>query len=79
MVELARRTHPEVSFDVGEMGALDVGHRTPIRFPGWMRFGSWICGLSRSSTAREVPVPRRDPAERFAGTTTWNTGRVVPR
>lgn len=35
MVELARREHPEVSFDVGEMGALDVADASVAGVVAW--------------------------------------------
>jgi ubiquinone/menaquinone biosynthesis C-methylase UbiE len=35
MVELARRTHPEVGFDVGDMGALDVADGSVAAVVAW--------------------------------------------
>jgi SAM-dependent methyltransferase len=35
MVELARRTHPEVGFDVGDMGALDVADVSVAAVVAW--------------------------------------------
>jgi ubiquinone/menaquinone biosynthesis C-methylase UbiE len=46
MVELARREHPEVSFDVGEMGALDVADAS-------------VAGVVAWYSLIHVPVPQR--------------------
>jgi hypothetical protein len=35
MVELARRAHPEVSFKVGEMGAIDVADASSAGVVAW--------------------------------------------